>query len=463
MKHTRDLSPCHTAGMLLRPALAPLLVWVFAAVTATAQGAPPGYYDSVDSSSASALRASLHQVIDDHQRFPYTSSSTDTWDILEEAQENPGIPSQIIDIYRNTSYTKQGGGNSLYNREHPWPNSYGFPDDGSDNYPFTDCHVLFLCNSSYNSARSNKPYRYCAPSCTERTTIFTNGQGGGSGVYPGNSNWTSGQFTQGAWETWIGSRGDIARAMLYLDLRYEGGTHGITGHAEPDLILVDDESLIAASNTGSNEPVAYMGILTDLLQWHLEDPVDDFERNRNEVVFSYQGNRNPFIDHPEWVDCLFNDVCGAPNSSRFCFGDGFGTPCPCSNFGGVGEGCANSTGGGVSLDAAGSSSVSADDLVLSAEGLPTGPGLYFQGNNAINQGNGNTFGDGLRCAGGQVIRLEVRFSTAGSSQTTTSIASAGGVSAGDLKRYQLWYRDPQTSPCGALFNLSNGYELTWTP
>ncbi len=93
--------------------------------------------------------------------------------------------------------------------------------------------------------------------------------------------------------------------MFYFDVRYEGGA------PEPDLILTNDQALIAASNTGDNEPIAYMGMLSVLLQWHTEDPVDDVELNRNDVMFSFQNNRNPFIDHPEWVACLFMDECDA--------------------------------------------------------------------------------------------------------------------------------------------------------
>jgi hypothetical protein len=102
--------------------------------------------------------------------------------------------------------------------------------------------------------------------------------------------------------------------------------------------------------------------------------------------------------------------------------------------------------------------------VLSAAGLaPSQPGLYSQGINAINSGGGVQFGDGLRCTGGGVIRLQVRFAGGeGGSATTIDIAVKGGVVAGDVKRYRLWYRDPNGTPCGASFNLSNGMEITWS-
>ncbi len=275
---------------------------------------PAGYYDAADTTDSDNLRRILHEIIDDHTRHPYTSTSPDTWNILEAADQDPINANNILDVYRNTSISKQGGGNTFYNREHTWPKSYGFPNDRNSNYPYTDCHALFLSDSAYNSSRSNKPYRSCDQTCTEKRTEENNGRGGGEGVHPGNSNWTSGRSSTGTWETWIGRRGDVARALFYMDVRYEGGSHGITGAAEPDLILTDNETLIADSNTGNNELVAHMGMLAVLLVWHQQDPVDDLERRRNDAVFGFQGNRNPFIDHPEWVACAFGDDCsgGAP-------------------------------------------------------------------------------------------------------------------------------------------------------
>ena len=155
---------------------------------------------------------------------------------------------------------------------------------------------------------------------------------------------------------------------------------------------------------------------------------------------------------------------GEPGSA-YCFGDGSGSPCPCGNSGSAGQGCANGTGQGGLLGASGSDSVAVDSAVLSGSNLiPGQPGLYFQGDNAVNGGLGVTFGDGLRCAGGAIVRLQVATAGAGgTSATSVPLAATGGVSAGQTKRYQLWYRDPSASPCGTGFNLTNGYEITWAP
>jgi endonuclease I len=297
----------------------------FAPCSRSAAQAPPGYYASANTSSAAALRASLHLIIDDHVKYPYSSTSaTDTWNILELADEDPAAASNVLDVYRNASYPKFGAGNPNYDREHTWPNSYGFPIDGASNYPYSDCHGLYLADGGYNSSRGNKPYRPCPSGCIEKVTEVNGGTGGGSGVYPGHSNWSSGVAgPAGAWETWDGRRGDVARAVLYYDVRYEGGVHGVTGAAEPDLRLTDSEALIAAGNTGVNESIAHMGMLSELLQWHAADPVDARELARNDVVYSFQGNRNPFIDHPEWVFLVFPTtpaLSGTPNSIDVALG-----------------------------------------------------------------------------------------------------------------------------------------------
>ena len=147
----------------------------------------------------------------------------------------------------------------------------------------------------------------CDATCNEKATQVHNGTGGGSGTHPGNSNWTTGQRTAGTWETWMGRRGDVARALFYLDVRYEGGRHGVTNAEEPDLILTDDVNQIVSRR--DNQTIAFMGMRSTLLEWHQQDPVDSKERRRNDVVFSHQTNRNPFIDHPEWVACVFENQC----------------------------------------------------------------------------------------------------------------------------------------------------------
>ncbi len=193
---------------------------------------------------------------------------------------------------------------------------------------------------------------------------------------------------------------------------------------------------------------------------------DQLDNNGNQVpdgVYSFEINYYYDVHNP--YGCCTSITIGGQPGVSYCFGDGSGTPCPCGNNGGPGEGCANGTGSGAVLSASGSASVTAADLVLSGSGLIGGEsGLYFQADNEINGGNGSIFGDGLRCAGGSLIRLQLRVAgVSDSSSTTIDIGAKGGVAAGDRKLYQLWYRDPVSSPCSTYFNLTNGYEISWTP
>ncbi|MBN6150822.1 endonuclease [Xanthomonas sp. AmX2] len=275
---------------------------------ASGGGGSAGYYSRVNAASASQLRCSLHETIKGHTVYPYSSSAgTSTWTILEIADEDPNNSGRVLDAYRNRSYAKvtdrAGSGSGLrYNREHSWPNSLGFGsasgDKGLPYAPYTDTHMLYLTDATWNADRGNKPYANCDSNCGERITEANAGFGGGSGSYPGNSNWVrTPDGNGGSFEVWNHRKGDMARAVMYMAIRYEGGSDAATGQSEPDLELTDDRSKIVQTSASP----AYMGLLSTLVAWSQLDPPDDAERARNEVIYSFQGNRNPFIDHPEWA------------------------------------------------------------------------------------------------------------------------------------------------------------------
>ena len=168
-----------------------------------------------------------------------------------------------------------------------------------------------------------------------------------------------------------------------------------------------------------------------------------------------------------WVLYLTNPDAGP--FSPFCSCDGTGTQPPCGNAGGPGRGCANSAnpGGGL-LTGSGDAIVGADTVVLQADDLIPGQFMvFFQGDNAIDNGNGIVFGDGLRCAGANVWRYSPPMIIDGNGSVDSLPHSISGdpgassaVNPGDTKHYQGWYRDPN-GPCGQTFNLTNGISITW--
>lgn len=160
----------------------------------------------------------------------------------------------------------------------------------------------------------------------------------------------------------------------------------------------------------------------------------------------------------------FQLVQNTANSAAFCFGDGSGTACPCGNFGGSGEGCANSGGSGATLTSGGTTSASADDLLMSMAGAQgSTAALLFVGTNQQNSGNGFLFGDGLRCAGGAISRLGVQISNGNGDATWgPNLGVQGGWGSGDTRYFQVWYRDVNGSPCGNQFNLSHGLGVTFS-
>lgn len=176
-----------------------------------------------------------------------------------------------------------------------------------------------------------------------------------------------------------------------------------------------------------------------------------------------------FID----IDPLTFSIFLPTTGTLYCFGDGTGAACPCGNNASTiaKSGCLSSLGTGGTLRATGVASTSADTISLNGTLIPNGPGLYFQGDTqlpAATPGNGVVFGDGLRCAGGFVIRLAVVTASGGASAyprpgTDPAVSVKGLVSPGDTRHYQLWYRDSATFCSSAVFNLSNGLTLNWAP
>ncbi|MCB9916052.1 MAG: hypothetical protein H6828_13060 [Planctomycetes bacterium] len=152
----------------------------------------------------------------------------------------------------------------------------------------------------------------------------------------------------------------------------------------------------------------------------------------------------------------------APPGTAYCFCDGTASvTAPCGNAGAAGNGCGNSANAaGANLDGAGDAVVGSDTVVLTATGLPsTAFCLIFQGDN----NNEAVFGDGIKCAGGTMVRMGTMQAVGGSVDTASmgvTVSVKGGVTAGDLRYYQGWYRDA-AGPCGNFFNTTNGYEIQW--
>ena len=244
---------------------------------------PAGYYDSAEDLSGSELKFALHNIISDHVKYPYTSSSTDVWDILKETDEDPDNADNVILLYTGRSQVKsENSGENLtytgdrWNREHVWSKSHGFPVENDT--AFTDIHHLRPADEKVNSSRSNLDFDNGGEAHDEATDC---------------------NYDSDSWEPRDAVKGDVARMMFYMVVRYDPGYH--SDNSLYDLELVD----FAGVDIGDPPGEPLFGKLSTLIQWHLQDPVDAFEQNRNEVVSGYQGNRNPFIDHPEWVESIF--------------------------------------------------------------------------------------------------------------------------------------------------------------
>ncbi|MFW6692224.1 endonuclease I family protein [Streptomyces sp. MAR4 CNX-425] len=234
--------------------------------TASAGAYDDTYYEDALGKEGEELKSALHTIISDQTRIPYSQ----VWDALMETDEDPENPGNVILLYSGDSRTKDSHGGDVddWNREHVWAKSHG--DFGTSTGPGTDVHHLRPTQVTVNSTRGNKDFDH-----------------GGSPVDQAPGNYTDDDSFEPRDEV----KGDVARMILYMAVRYDGDD----GFAD----LEPNDQV----DNGSSPAI---GRLSVLKEWNDQDPPSDFEKNRNQVIFDrIQHNRNPFIDHPEWVDSIW--------------------------------------------------------------------------------------------------------------------------------------------------------------
>jgi len=230
-----------------------------------------GYYDGTEGLSGEALKTALHDIIKNHTEYSYDN----LWEILRNTDEDPNNTENVVLLYTGWSISKyaNGGGVSDWNREHVWAKSHG--DFGTSPGPGTDVHHIRTTDVTVNSRRGNLDF-------DNGGIEYIDGDGP-TGCYVDDD----------SWEPRDEVKGDVARMIFYMAVRYEGDD------GEPDLEMVD-----YIPSSPDNEP--YHAKLTTLLQWHVQDSVDVWEQSRNEKIYeNWQHNRNPFIDHPEFADLIW--------------------------------------------------------------------------------------------------------------------------------------------------------------
>ncbi|WP_411098296.1 endonuclease I family protein [Streptomyces sp. x-45] len=236
------------------------------ATTTTNSDYDATYYKDAVGKTGTSLKSSLHTIISDQTKLSYSA----VWDALKATDEDPDDSGNVILLYSGVSRSKSlnGGDTGDWNREHVWAKSHG--DFGTSTGPGTDIHHLRPSDVRVNSVRGNKDF-----------------DNGGSAVSEGGGSLTDSD----SFEPRDAVKGDVARMIFYMAVRYEGGD----GFA--------DLEVNGQVDNGSNP---YIGKLSVLKAWNDEDPPDPFEEHRNQVIYdNYQHNRNPFVDHPEWVESIW--------------------------------------------------------------------------------------------------------------------------------------------------------------
>ncbi|UUU33749.1 endonuclease [Streptomyces sp. CA-210063] len=237
-----------------------------APASATTTAYDSTYYKNAIGKTGTSLKSSLHTIISPQTKLSYSA----VWEALKVTDQDPSNSSNVKLLYSGISRSKSlnGGNSGNWNREHVWAQSHG--DFGTSAGPGTDLHHLRPEDVAVNARRGNLDFD----------------NGGSSFTNSGGSLADTNSF-----EPRDAVKGDVARMILYMAVRYEGDD-GWPNLEPNDLV--------------TNGGTRFHGRLSVLKAWNDEDPPDSFEERRNDLIYSnYQGNRNPFIDHPEWIEAIW--------------------------------------------------------------------------------------------------------------------------------------------------------------
>ena len=250
---------------------------------------PQGYYSNAYGLSGEELKTALFNIITGHTIVAYNTipahfETTDLkpngkiWDIYSDL---PGNTPYEFDFTLSMCASASGEG-ICYNREHSWPRSWV----GGDVSPMhTDLYHIYPVDAYVNLRRKNYPYGVV----TLPAVTFQNGGKLGKNATYG--------YADTVYEPIDAYKGDLARTFFYMVTRYENLVAGWQGNTpESDAIL-----------DGTSFPAFEPWFLTLLISWHEADPVSEKEINRNNAVYYIQGNRNPFIDEPGFVQLIWGD------------------------------------------------------------------------------------------------------------------------------------------------------------
>ena len=242
---------------------------------------PTNYYNSANGLTGNQLKVALHNIVKGHTAISYAQLwnafwSTDNkgngvvWDMYSD---NPNGNSPYIYHLGDDQCGNYTGEGDCYNREHSWPSSW-FSDQ---NTPRTDLHHIFPVDGYVNNRRGN----YAFGEVGSASWTSKNGSKLGTCKTPG--------FSGTAFEPIDEYKGDFARALMYMSVRY----------------YTEDGSWSSSDMTTKSEIKPWA--INMLLRWNEQDPVSEKEKERNEAIYNdYQHNRNPFVDHPEYARMIWD-------------------------------------------------------------------------------------------------------------------------------------------------------------